>query len=46
MRLILAKVLWTFDLRLSAESRGWAEEQRTFALWEKPPLMVELELRY
>ncbi|EXJ66737.1 uncharacterized protein A1O5_09932 [Cladophialophora psammophila CBS 110553] len=45
MRLILAHVLWNFDLRLAPQSRGWTESQRTFALWEKPPLMIELRAR-
>lgn len=45
MRLILAKVLWNFDLKLTEESQDWAESQRTFALWEKPPLMVETRER-
>ena len=45
MRLILAKVLWNFDLKLGSQSEGWAENQRTFALWEKPPLMAEIRSR-
>jgi hypothetical protein len=40
MRLILAKILWHFDFELLPESKGWAESQRVFALWEKKPLMV------
>lgn len=42
MRLILAKVLWHFDLELDETCQDWAESQRTFALWEKPPLLVRL----
>ncbi|KAK7749132.1 hypothetical protein SLS62_008419 [Diatrype stigma] len=38
MRVILAKVFFSFDLELSEESFGWAE-QKVFALWEKGPLM-------
>jgi len=45
MRLILAKVLWNFDLKLAECSHDWAESQRTFSLWEKPPLMVEMQER-
>lgn len=45
MRLILAHVLWTFDLTLSESTKNWAEEQNIFALWEKPPLMVDIRAR-
>ena len=45
MRIILAKVLWNFDLELDGQSVGWAERQRTFALWEKQPLMVRVRER-
>ncbi|KAI0180600.1 cytochrome P450 [Hypoxylon sp. FL1284] len=44
MRLILARVLWNFDLALDPVSDGW-HEQRIFALWEKPPLRVWVRLR-
>ncbi|KAF9694889.1 hypothetical protein EKO04_006712 [Ascochyta lentis] len=42
MRLILAKLLWTFDVELVRPEMDWMEEQRVFALWEKPPLEVKL----
>ncbi|KAJ5511201.1 Cytochrome P450 E-class group I [Penicillium expansum] len=44
MRLILAKVLYNFDLSLLPESIGW-EKQKTFFLWEKNDLMVQLKAR-
>jgi cytochrome P450 len=44
MRLILAKILWNFDFELLPESKGWAESQRVFTLWEKKPLMVKIQL--
>jgi cytochrome P450 len=44
MRLILARVLWNFDLELCEESSGW-NEQKSFVLWEKPPLWCKLSLR-
>jgi hypothetical protein len=43
MRLILAKVLFSFDLRLRDASRDWMRGQKLFTLWEKPSLMVDLE---
>ncbi|PYI09546.1 cytochrome P450 [Aspergillus sclerotiicarbonarius CBS 121057] len=44
MRLILAKVLYHFDLALAPESIGW-EKQRAWTLWEKNNLMVQLTPR-
>lgn len=41
MRLILAHVLWNFDLELATESENWAD-QKIFSLWEKGPLYVKL----
>ncbi|KAI1776940.1 cytochrome P450 [Hypoxylon cercidicola] len=41
MRLILARVLWNFDLELCDESRNWTD-QRVFVVWEKPPLVVRV----
>ena len=42
MRLILAKVLWHFDLELAEPGRDWLGEQRVFALWDKGSLGVRL----
>lgn len=39
IRLILATVVWHFDLELCEESRKW-DQQKVFNLWEKGPLMV------
>ncbi|KAL4939387.1 cytochrome P450 [Aspergillus oleicola] len=41
MRVILARVLWNFDLELLPESDGW-EKQKVYTLWDKGPLMVRL----
>ncbi|CAO2647926.1 Nn.00g088480.m01.CDS01 [Neocucurbitaria sp. VM-36] len=41
MRLIIAKVLYAFDLELAPESSNWAD-QCTFILWEKKPLMCKV----
>lgn len=45
MRLILARVLWNFDLTLADESKGWIEKQDIFLLWEKAPLNLRLTPR-
>jgi len=43
MRLILAKVIFNFELELDiARSSRWIEEQKIFGLWEKGPLWVKL----
>lgn len=44
MRLILARLLWTFDISQSGEGWQW-EEQKTWILWEKKPLDVEIKRR-
>ncbi|KAI3329931.1 cytochrome P450 [Ustulina deusta] len=41
MRLIMAKVLFNFDMRLDSSCEEW-DRQRIYALWEKPPLKVYL----
>lgn len=44
MRLILARVLWNFDLELCEESERWSE-QFSYVLWDKRPLMCRLRAR-
>lgn len=44
MRLILARVLWNFDLELCEESMDWSA-QKSYVLWDKPKLMCRLKLR-
>ncbi|KAL2163757.1 hypothetical protein VTH06DRAFT_5816 [Thermothelomyces fergusii] len=41
MRLILARLLWNFDLELMPESRRW-NEQKIYILWEKGAINVKL----
>lgn len=45
MRIILARVLWNFDLKLANESRDWLRRQKIYLLWEKSPLYVYLTPR-
>ncbi|POS83321.1 hypothetical protein EPUL_005437 [Erysiphe pulchra] len=44
MRLIIAHVLWNFDMELDPDSLGWMN-QKIYALWEKGPLNVKLHVR-
>ncbi|RYO81975.1 hypothetical protein DL766_003476 [Monosporascus sp. MC13-8B] len=46
MRLILARMVWNFDLELCDESRGWKESQLVFNVWEKKPLKVKVTSRW
>jgi len=40
MRLILARILYDFDLRLDDSSKGWIQRQKSFSLWKRLPLNV------
>jgi hypothetical protein len=42
MRLILARLLWNFEIELDERSRRWLDELKIFVLWEKKPLFVKL----
>jgi hypothetical protein len=42
MRLIVAKILFHFDLELVDKTRDWLKGQKVFTLWQKPSLMVKL----
>ena len=42
IRLIMAKVLYNFDIELYPESNDWLE-QSTYALWDKKPLMCKVK---
>ncbi|KAL9122895.1 MAG: hypothetical protein Q9187_000546 [Circinaria calcarea] len=44
MRSILSRVLWNFDMKLCEESANWTD-QKTFFMWDKPGLMVQLSMR-
>ncbi|KAF1933944.1 cytochrome P450 46A1 [Didymella exigua CBS 183.55] len=43
MRLILTKVVWSFDLQLCEQQSDWLE-QKLYSTWEKMPLMVKLKM--
>ncbi|EOA81121.1 uncharacterized protein SETTUDRAFT_24624 [Exserohilum turcica Et28A] len=38
MRLILANIIYNFDLDLEDDSQGWIERQKTFNVWDRGPL--------
>ncbi len=41
MRIIMAKMLWNFDLSLEEESKDWMN-QKVYLIWAKHPLMAKL----
>lgn len=43
MRLILAKIIWTFDFELDPKSDNWLKDCKVFTLWEKPELAVHVK---
>ena len=42
MRLILARIIFDFDMRLADDGKNWIDRQRGFTLWELVPLNVHL----
>lgn len=44
MRLILARMVWNFDIVLPKESQIWLNAQSSYIIWEKAPLFVRLGL--
>ena len=38
MRIVLARLIYNFDLRLAEDSQRWIERQRSYALWARIPL--------
>lgn len=42
MRLILARLLWRFDLELAPDCHDWMEGQKIYGFWVRPPLMCRL----
>ncbi|KAI1753851.1 isotrichodermin C-15 hydroxylase [Xylaria castorea] len=42
MRIILARLIFDFDLKLDAGSSDWIERQRAYTLWDRVPLGVYL----
>ena len=45
MRLIVARLLFNFDLALDSNSQSWEQERRAPFLWDRTPLMVRLTPR-
>ena len=42
MRVILARLVWNFDMKLVESSGDWIGDQKHYILWNKLPLKVVL----
>lgn len=42
MRLILARVIFNFDMQIAEDSKGWMERQKVYLFWQKEPLNIHL----
>lgn len=43
LRLVLAQMIYNFDMELQADSRHWAQGQKNlFIVWDKSPFNVRL----
>ncbi|EHK24114.1 uncharacterized protein TRIVIDRAFT_190955 [Trichoderma virens Gv29-8] len=45
MRLILAKILWNFDITLHPDSKDWLQKNMAYSLWQKPNLNIYIKPR-
>jgi cytochrome P450 len=43
MRLIIARILFNFDIELAPGAEDWIKRQQIFTLWQKPQLPVLLK---
>ncbi|KAI2614033.1 cytochrome P450 ClCP1 [Hypoxylon fragiforme] len=43
MRLILAKIIYNFDMTIDDDSRDWLRNQPAYNLWDKPALNIHMK---
>lgn len=41
LRVIMAKLLWTFDMKLTDDSLDWVKSNKNYVFWEKPALPIQ-----
>lgn len=44
MRLILARMLYKFDIKPAPGAENWIETQKVYSIWEKPELPFYLSV--
>ena len=45
MRTVLAKLMWTYDMKLMNRDVDWHRDSKMLTLWRKPPLWVQVAAR-
>ena len=45
MRLILAKILWNFDVKVVDEGPNWMAQNKSYVIWQKGALNVQFTPR-
>lgn len=45
MRMILARLVWNFDIRIAEDTLGWPERSEVYILWQKGAVNVHLTPR-
>ncbi|KAK2028458.1 isotrichodermin C-15 hydroxylase [Colletotrichum zoysiae] len=43
MRLVLARIIYDFDIELAEGNESWIEKQQTFGVWSRVPLNIHLK---
>ncbi|KAI0894774.1 cytochrome P450 ClCP1 [Annulohypoxylon nitens] len=43
MRLILARIIFNFDMKIADDSRQWLASQKAYSLWKKPALNIYMK---
>ena len=41
-RLILARIMWNFEIEIAQQSQDWMQQQQSYLLWQKPALFAHL----
>jgi hypothetical protein len=45
MRLVVARIIFNFDMTLAEDCRDWIEDQKAYVIWHKPPLNIHFKKR-
>ncbi len=45
MRIILARIIYDFDIKMADDLGNWLDRQKTYTLWDRVPLNVYLTPR-
>jgi hypothetical protein len=45
LRIILAKIIWTYDFRLTDDNLDWDAANKSYVFWDKPQLPVQFQRR-